>query len=100
MTVEKWIQVITGFISGIVLASVFLAIQGIFFFLTNAFMSSEYTVLRIFSWLLDICNGLLFLLIFFVVYHSLRKNKKMAVIVANLVLLTASFLYLLWWFLY
>ena len=100
MTVEKWIQTITGFISGVVLASVFLAVQGIFYFLTNTFMSSEYTALRLLSWLLDICNGLLFLLVFFVVYHSLRKNKKTAVVVANFVLLSASFLYLFWWILY
>ncbi|BBM82699.1 hypothetical protein [Candidatus Uabimicrobium amorphum] len=100
MTVEKWIQLITGFISGIMLACIFLAIQGVFFYLTNTFMSSDYLVIRILSWLLDICNGLLYLLVFFVVFHSLRKNKKLAVVVANVVLLGTSLLYLSWWIFY
>ena len=97
MTVEDWIQTVVGLISGLLLAIAFLAIQGIIFALTNHLVTSEFFVMRLLAWAIDLANGLLFLLVFFVIFSSLRKNHKLAMRITNTVLLMACIVYLGWW---
>ncbi|WP_372369926.1 hypothetical protein [Candidatus Uabimicrobium sp. HlEnr_7] len=97
MTVEKWIHTLVGVVVGMMLSFVFLISQGVLLYTANNFMSSEFVILRILSWLLDISSGLLVLLVFFVAFSSLRKNKKTPTVIANLVLITTCFIYVLWW---